>query len=71
VLLDATRAAAGRCGATWNWKREEGAIRRMIASAREKFGDKTQERVVSLAKAREKRAAGKAGCRLQTAGLRW
>jgi len=60
LLLDATRAAAGRHGATWNWKREEGAIRRMIASAREKFGNKAQERVVSLAKAREKRAAGKA-----------
>jgi len=59
LLLDATRAAAGRHGATWNWKREEGAIRRMIASAREKFGDKAQERVVSLARAREKRAAGK------------
>jgi P4 family phage/plasmid primase-like protien len=60
LLLDATRAAAGRHGATWNWKREEAAIRRMIASAREKFGDRSQERVVSLAKAREKRAAGKA-----------
>jgi P4 family phage/plasmid primase-like protien len=60
LLLDATRAAAGRHGATWNWKREEGAIRRMIASAREKFGDKIQERVVSLAKAREKHAIGKA-----------
>ncbi len=60
VLLDATRAAAGRHGATWNWKREEGAIRRMFASAREKFGDKARDRVVSLAKAREKRATKKA-----------
>jgi P4 family phage/plasmid primase-like protien len=60
LLLNATRAAAGRHGATWNWKREEGALRRMIASAREKFGNKAQERVVSLAKAREKRATGKA-----------
>ena len=60
VLLDATRAAAGPHGATWNWKREEGAIRRMFASAREKFGDKARDRVVSLAKAREKRATKKA-----------
>ena len=60
VLLDTTHAAAGRHGATWNWKREEGAIRRMIASAQEKFGGKARDRVVSLAKAREKRATKKA-----------
>lgn len=60
ILLDATRAAAGRHGSTWNWRREEAAIRRMIASARAKFGDRDQgkDRVVSLAKAREKRAVG-------------
>jgi len=60
LLLDATRAAAGRHGAAWNWRREETAIRRMIASARAKFGDRTQDRVVSLAEARKKRAPGKA-----------
>ena len=32
----------------------------MIATAREKFGDQAEKRVVSLAKIREKRAAGKA-----------
>jgi P4 family phage/plasmid primase-like protien len=58
VLLDATHAAAGHHGATWNWRREEAAIRRMIVSARAKFGDRDQDRVVSLAKAREKRSAG-------------
>ena len=60
LLLDTTRAAAGHHGATWNWRREEAAIRRMIAAAREKFGDQAEKRVVSLAKARETRAAGKA-----------
>lgn len=60
LLLDATRAAAGLHGATWNWKREEAAIRRMIVSAREKFGSGARDRVVSLAKAREERAAVKA-----------
>ena len=60
LLLDTTRAAAGHHGATWNWRREEAAIRRMIATAREKFGDQAEKRVVSLSAAREKRAAGKA-----------
>ena len=60
LLLDATRTAAGHHGATWNWRREEAAIRRMIATAREKFKGKAGERVVSLAAAREKRTAGKA-----------
>jgi P4 family phage/plasmid primase-like protien len=64
VLLDATHAAAGHHGATWNWRREEAAIRRMIVSARAKFGDrdqdKGQDRIVSLAKVRENRAAGNA-----------
>ena len=60
LLLDATRAAAGRHGTTWNWKREEATIRRMIVSAREKFGGGTRDRVVSLAKVREKRAAAQA-----------
>ena len=71
VLLDATHTATGHHGATWNWRREEAAIRRMIASARAKFGDKGQDqgqdqgqeqrkdRVVSLARARQKRAVGK------------
>ena len=40
LLLDATRTAAGHHGATWNWRREVAAIRRMIATAREKFGDR-------------------------------
>ena len=59
LLLDATRAAAGHHGATWNWRREEAAIRRMIATAREKFKGTAEECVVSLAAARKKRAAGK------------
>jgi putative DNA primase/helicase len=29
ALLDATRAAAGQFGERWNWRREEGAIRKM------------------------------------------
>jgi len=60
LLLDATRAAAGHHSAAWNWKREEEAIRRMIASAQRKFGDEAPGRIVSLAKARSIRAAGKA-----------
>ena len=59
LLLDATRTAAGHHGATWNWRREEAAIRRMIATAREKFADQSHDRIVSLAAAREKRS-GKA-----------
>lgn len=37
VLIDATKHASGLHGANWNWKREDRNIRRMIATAREKF----------------------------------
>ena len=36
LLMEATRAAAGHHGSTWNWRREETAIRKMIADARTK-----------------------------------
>jgi P4 family phage/plasmid primase-like protien len=39
VLLAATEAAVGPQGQFWNWKREERAIRQMIAGARAKYGD--------------------------------
>ncbi len=37
VLLDATRAAAGKAGDQWNWKREEANLRSMIRSAAKKY----------------------------------
>ena len=38
ALLIATQAASGPQGLNWNWKREEAAIVRMVATARAKFG---------------------------------
>lgn len=55
VLIEATRAAAGEHGKAWNWRREEAAIRRMISSARSKFGVR-EAKVVRLAEERAERA---------------
>lgn len=38
LLLPATQRAAGPHAFTWNWRREEAALRRMIETARWKFG---------------------------------
>lgn len=38
LLIEATKRACFPHGANWNWKREDRNIRRMIATAREKFG---------------------------------
>lgn len=55
TLLEATRAAAGEHAKAWNWRREEAAIRRMVVSARQKFGVR-EAKVVQLAEQRAERA---------------
>jgi P4 family phage/plasmid primase-like protien len=54
-LLAATRVTAGEHGKSWDWVKEEQAIRKMIATGREKYG--TQRNVVDISKAREQRVA--------------
>jgi hypothetical protein len=43
LLMEATRAAAGHYGESWNWRREERSIRRMIADWREKIKERDQK----------------------------
>ena len=47
ILMDATRKAAGKQGARWDWQEEEQTIRGLCRSAREKF----EPKIVSLARA--------------------
>lgn len=60
VLIEATRAAAGDAGRTWNWQREEAAIRRMATDAKTKFGARETSQVVNLAEQRTKREEARA-----------
>ncbi len=62
VLMETTRAAAGRHGEAWNWWREEKKIRALTLSGQKKIDD---EKVVSLAKARQKTGGQSSG---QTGG---